>query len=89
MARLMKQRGVPDRLKGTVAPSGKQSEPPIPPQFRNTIRAMTSEAVDGESAGAEDRSGQQTSTPPGRFSSIPQGYRSALIPPDDPSFNVP
>ena len=81
----MKSNGVPDRLKETVAPSGKPAPgAAIPAAFENTIRAAESEGTDATTAGADGLAGKH---PPGsQRGNIPGGVGSLIA---GPGVNVP
>jgi hypothetical protein len=86
MAHVMKSRGVPDQLKGTVRPSGKvpAADDAIPPAFRSTIRQAESAGEESGQAGAE---GLAPIAPPSNGQLARLGVRDAIVPPS--SWHVP
>jgi hypothetical protein len=74
------------RLKNTVRPSGKALPNAIPRDEEATIKAMTTEAEDGTTAGADNLPKNPATAPGSHRSNIPGGVGNLIAP---PGVNVP
>jgi len=92
MARPLKQSGplsevlTPAPINPAHMTARQRANGAIPPSAKGTIKGMTSEALDAETAGSEGVP-QLEATAPGSNRSIPAPYRDAIVTPA--GFHVP
>ena|SRR5271157_3915896 len=91
----MKQSGPPEQLLGTL-PDPKsqhmpQRAPAIPPQFTQTMKAMTDEGQDAETAGADGQppQGAVPGAPGTGLQGLPPGVRDVIASADKSHWHVP